>query len=68
MKRITAVLFIGIIFSLHFNCSAQVKKEKLYLNYKYTKEYVTNKKEDFPKLMQRFAMNDILLTRQEYAT
>lgn len=67
MKRITTVLFIGIIFSLHSYCSAQVKQEKLYIDYKYIKEYVTNKKEDFQKLMQRFEMNDTLLTRQEYA-
>lgn len=59
MKRITTVFFIGI--------SAQIKQEKLYIYYKYIKEYVTNKKEDLQKFIQRFEMNDTLLIRQEYA-
>ncbi|MDD3037253.1 hypothetical protein [Bacteroides sp.] len=62
MKRITTLLFIGVIFSLHFYCSAQIKQKKLYIDYKFIKEYVTNEKENFQNLIQRFEANDTLLT------
>ena len=63
MKKRLVVFLIGI-FSL---CSYCYSQERLTIDYPTIKEYVTNQHEEFQKLMQRFEMNDSLLTRKELA-
>ena len=63
MKKLFIFLFIGMLNL----CSYGYSQERLVIDYPIIKEYVTNQNEEFQKLMQRFEMNDSLLTRKDYA-